>query len=138
AAGVLKGGQVLDHAEEDVLAQVVQVARRHALAVEPADDQGAVQVGQVLPGVLLAGLSAEQQALPGLVHGTISPAPGRANGRVSGIFLTDSCKVFRRPPFLVAVGDGAKVAPLTEPTRRRGLAVPSPRGMLPPPISHGG
>jgi hypothetical protein len=66
--GVLEGGEVLDHAQEDVLAQMLQVERRHALAIEPADNQGTIQVRQVLPGLLLAGLSPEQQALPGLIQ----------------------------------------------------------------------
>ena len=60
--------EVLDHAQKDLLGQVVQIGRRHALAIKPADDQGTIQVRQVLPGVLFAGLSAEQQALPGLIH----------------------------------------------------------------------
>src|SRR5262249_19792342 len=64
AAGVLKSGQVFDDTEQDLLAQVVDVARGHALALEPADDEGTIQVGQVLPGILLAGLNAEQQAFP--------------------------------------------------------------------------
>ena len=82
AAGVLKAGQVLDHAQKDVLAQVLQIAGRHALAVEPAEDQGTVQLRQVLPGLLLAGLSAEQQALPSLVHPTPLPLPGWATDRL--------------------------------------------------------
>src|SRR5262245_6535669 len=72
-AGVLEGGEVLDHAQEDVLAEVLQIDRRHTLAIEPADDQGAIQVRQVLPGLLLADLGAEQQAVPGLVHQVILP-----------------------------------------------------------------
>src|SRR5262249_28584711 len=72
-ARVLEGGEVLDHAQEDVLAEVLQIDRRHTLAIEPADDQGAIQVRQVLPGLLLADLGAEQQAVPGLVHQVILP-----------------------------------------------------------------
>ena len=75
--GVLEAGKVLDHAQKDVLAQVLQIGRRHALAIEPADDQGTIQVRQVLPGILFAGLGAEQQALPGLVHAAILLGPGR-------------------------------------------------------------
>jgi hypothetical protein len=56
---VLKVREVLDHAQQNVLAQVLQVACRHALAIEPADDQGTIQVRQVFPGVLFAALSAE-------------------------------------------------------------------------------
>ena len=79
-AGVLEGGEVLDHAQKDVLAQVLQIDRRHALAIEPADDQGTIQVRQVLPGILFAGLSAEQQALPGLIHATILPSRAWQSG----------------------------------------------------------
>ena len=85
-AGVLKGGEVLDHAEKDVLAEVLQIARRHALAIEPVEDQGTIQVRQVLPGVLLAGLRPEQQALPSLVHGIISPPPCGASCKLSPFF----------------------------------------------------
>src|SRR5206468_4117881 len=46
------------------------------LAVEPADDERAVQAGQVLPGVRLAGPGADQQAVPGDVHGSSLPSPG--------------------------------------------------------------
>jgi hypothetical protein len=35
------------------------------LTLQPAEDQRAVQVRQALPGVLLTGLRAEQQALSG-------------------------------------------------------------------------
>src|SRR5262249_25575014 len=58
-AGVLKAGEVLDQAQEYFLTQVVQIDRRHTLAIEPADNQRTIEVGQVLPGVLFAGLSAE-------------------------------------------------------------------------------
>ena len=56
-AGVLEAGELLYHAQKDVLAQVLQIGRRHAQAIEPADDQGTVQVHQVLPGVRFAGLA---------------------------------------------------------------------------------
>ena len=68
-----KAGQVLDHAEQDFLAEVLQIACRHALAIEPTEDQRTIQVRQVLPGIRFAGLGTEQQALPGLVHGPILP-----------------------------------------------------------------
>jgi hypothetical protein len=85
-AGVLEAGQVLDHAEQDLLAEVLQVARRHALAVEPAQDQRTVQVRQVLPGIRFAALGTQQQALPGLVHGPILPPWGRAIRRFFHFF----------------------------------------------------
>jgi hypothetical protein len=71
-AGVLKAGQVLDYAEQDLLAEVLQIACRHALAIEPSEDQRTIQVRQVLAGIRFAGLGTEQQALPCLVHGPIS------------------------------------------------------------------
>jgi len=36
---VLKVREVLDHAEENFLSEVVQIAGRHASTVEPAQDQ---------------------------------------------------------------------------------------------------
>jgi hypothetical protein len=47
---MLKAGKAFDDAEKDFLAQVVEVARGHALAPEPTDDERAIQVRQVLPG----------------------------------------------------------------------------------------
>jgi hypothetical protein len=61
-----------------------------ALALQPADDQRAVQIRQFLPGVLLAGLRAEQQALSSFVHGALVASPGRTERRFSGFFI-DSC-----------------------------------------------
>ena len=104
-AGVLEGGEVLDDAQEDVLAEVLQVDRRHALSVDPADDQGTIQVRQVLPGTLFAGLGAEQQALPGLVHDRHVTTTGAGDLENFRQFSTESCQVFRRPPFLISVGD---------------------------------
>jgi hypothetical protein len=51
------------------------------------------------------------------------PDSARAPGRRSVVFLTDSCKVFRRPAFLVQGGDGAEAVPLRNPTRQQGRAV---------------
>jgi hypothetical protein len=59
---------VLDNAQEDVLAEVLKVDRRHALAIQPTDDQGAIEVRQILPGIRFARLSPKQEALPGLIH----------------------------------------------------------------------
>jgi hypothetical protein len=88
-AGVPEAGQVLHHAEQDLLAEVPQVARRHALEVEPAQDQRTVQVGQVLPGIRFAGLGSQQQALPGLVRGPVLPFSGRAIRRFFHFFDQD-------------------------------------------------
>src|SRR5262249_7484001 len=85
------------------LAEVLQIACRHALAMEPTEDQRTVQVQQVLPGIRFAGLRAQQQALPGLIHAPILPFSGRAR-EVYSTFLTCLCKVFRRPPIPVLVG----------------------------------
>src|SRR5262245_36743168 len=43
------------------------VAGRYGLAIEPAEDQRAIQVRQVLPGSRFADFGTEQQALPGVV-----------------------------------------------------------------------
>ena len=117
-----KAGEVLDHAQKDVLAQVLQIDRRHALAIEPADDQGTIQVRQVLPGIRFAGLSAEQQALPGLIHDAILPSPGRAILRIFSSFLDRVAVRFsaaRR--FLSPSAMRAKGARFPHPKRLRGL-----------------
>ena len=110
-----KVGQVLDHAQKDVLAEVLQIDRRHTLAVEPADDQRTIQVRQVLPGIRFAGLSAEQQALPGLVHDPDFTVGATGELHPFCRFLTDSCKVFRRRLFLIPVGDRVNATTLTFP-----------------------
>jgi hypothetical protein len=91
---MLKVRQVLDHAQQDLLAEVLQIARRHALAIEPTEDQGTIQVRQVFPGIRLAGLGADQQALPGFVHGSILSSSDRAIDDFS-TFSSDPCKVLR-------------------------------------------
>src|SRR5262249_8402493 len=85
-AGVLKAGQVLDDAEQDLLAEVLQVASGHALAIEPAEDEWTIEGGEVLPGIGFAGLGAEEQALSGFVHGAILPSSGWAIGRFFALF----------------------------------------------------
>ena len=74
---MLEVRKVLDHAQEDLLAQVIQVARGHTLANQPAANQRTVKVRQVFPGIRFAGLRAKQQALPRFVHGFILTSPGR-------------------------------------------------------------
>ncbi len=48
--------EVFDHAEQDFLAEVLQIVRRHALAIEPTDDQRTIQGREVLPGISFTGL----------------------------------------------------------------------------------
>jgi hypothetical protein len=76
---------VLDHIQENVLGQILQVDRWHALAIEPADDQGTIEVRQILPRIRFAGLSAEKQALSGLIHNAILPAQRRRRFTLSNI-----------------------------------------------------
>ena len=91
---------MLDHAQKDVLAQVLQIACRDALTIEPTDDQGTIEVRQVFPGILFAVLSAEEQTLPSLVHGTIFPSPSRANGGLAVIFRTTRVRFSAASRFL--------------------------------------
>src|SRR4051812_2470660 len=85
----------------EVLNEAARLAESFALPVEPAEDQGAVQARQAPPGAPRAGLGAQQQALPGLVHGV---TPSLPSGGL--IFFIACCEVFRRPPFLIPFGNG--------------------------------
>jgi hypothetical protein len=77
-ARLLVARKVLDHAQEDVLAQVLEVDRRRALAIDRAEDQGATEVHQVPSATLLARLNPEQQAMPGPIRDGNSTSPGQA------------------------------------------------------------
>src|SRR5262249_30231572 len=65
-ARVAGAGQVLD--------QVVHLAGGDGLVAKSADDRGAVEVGEVLPGGLIAGPGADSQTLSRIVHPWESPA----------------------------------------------------------------
>src|SRR5262249_61317331 len=67
-ARMTEGRQVLDDGEQDLLDQVIHLGNGDRLVAQPADEEGAVEGGEGLPGVLVAGLGTQQQTLSGNVH----------------------------------------------------------------------
>ena len=87
---VAKGGQILEYRQKDFLDQVVDLVFRDLLAAQPGDEQGMIQVGEVLPGISIAGLGAQQQALSSDVHREAPEATG-APSSASEVMFVPSC-----------------------------------------------